>query len=388
MLAGHEFKMALVHEDRRRLSRGRWRHRVRHAFERHLRARRHDRRNAERQRFRTHLDRSQSLELLLPPRFRNHLRRAAHRLVIDLVVPRRELRLEIGFIKKFPGLEERSLHPSDEPLDRALLVSASRRAHLDAHADVDDRLREGRVELLDLAAYAGLRDDGARTIEHGHQRQPAERDEVPREATHDGLDALVLDDRHSDESRVFQAGSEEVNASSAPVEKAHVDLTEVVLRELSGQAFEANDGRRVARSVRGNERVEGGLAARVAVDLGATKELLRRQRRLIAEPTLNDLCEGRGLRRASDASRRGFVVIVHVRDLALPPHASNGVDRGLAALCDVGHREARVEQDLDLVSLEQRDHPLLVAFLCARRAHEDPEHRKHHHPVHSALSFR
>ncbi|GAC1546339.1 MAG: hypothetical protein NVS3B10_10310 [Polyangiales bacterium] len=43
-------------------------------------------------------------------------------------------------------LEERALHPADEPLDAPLLPAAARRAHLDADADVDDRLGERRIE--------------------------------------------------------------------------------------------------------------------------------------------------------------------------------------------------------------------------------------------------
>jgi hypothetical protein len=62
-------------------------------------------------------------------------------------VPRGELRQEIDVVLEFAVLEERALHPADESLDGALLVSAARRAHLDADAEVDDRLREGGVAL-------------------------------------------------------------------------------------------------------------------------------------------------------------------------------------------------------------------------------------------------
>ena len=126
-------------------------------------------------------------------------------------------------------MKNEPLTEADQTLDRSLLPAAPRRAHLDAHADVDDGVRERRIERLDIASFAALLHDGARAIEDGHQRQTAERDEVPRETAHDRLDALVVDDRDGDESRVLQSRSKEVNALLATVDEAHVDVSEVVL---------------------------------------------------------------------------------------------------------------------------------------------------------------
>ena len=82
----------------------------------------------------------------------------------------RELIAEVGFVLEIAVLEERAFHPADEALDRALLVATSRRAHLDADADVDDGLRERGIPCLDLAPFASLRDDGLRPIEDGEER--------------------------------------------------------------------------------------------------------------------------------------------------------------------------------------------------------------------------
>src|SRR5207237_839642 len=122
---------------------------------------------------------------------------------------------------------------TDESLDGALLIAAARRAHLDTDADVDDGLRERGVPRLDVAALAALLHDRLRPIEDCEERQPAECDEVPREAADDGLGALVVDERHRDEAGELEARGEEVHALRAPVDKADVDVAEVVLREFA-----------------------------------------------------------------------------------------------------------------------------------------------------------
>jgi hypothetical protein len=94
-------------------------------------------------------------------------------LVLNLELPDDELRAKIRVVLKLSVLEERALHPADEPLDRAFLVATPWRAHLDADTDVDDCLREGRVELVDtfpsracatVRDVLGLRDASVRHV--------------------------------------------------------------------------------------------------------------------------------------------------------------------------------------------------------------------------------
>jgi hypothetical protein len=198
-------------------------------------------------------------------------------------VPGAQLGAQVGVVLELAVLEERALHPADQPLDGALLVAAARGAHLDANAQVDDGLGEGGVELLDLAALAALLDDGPRAVEDGHQGQSAEGDEVAREAAHDRLDALVVDERDRNEARVLEPRGEEVNALPASVDEGDVDVPEVVLRELAGQPLEAHDGSHARRAQSSDQRVERGLVPRVARLRRATKQLLRRQRGRLCE---------------------------------------------------------------------------------------------------------
>src|SRR5207344_1248767 len=97
-------------------------------------------------------------------------------------------------------------------------------------------------------------------------------------------DALVRHDRHGDEPRVLQPRGEESDALRAAVDVAHVDLPEVVLRELAGEALEANDGHRAWWPEPGYQGVERRLATGVTELIRATQQLLSRQLRLLVEP--------------------------------------------------------------------------------------------------------
>jgi hypothetical protein len=191
-------------------------------------------------------------------------------------VPRCELRSKVDLILELAVLEERALHPADQALDGPLLVTAARRAHLDADAEIHDRLGEGGVELLDLTPLAALLDDRPGAVEHRHERQATEGHEVAGQTAHDRLDTLVVDERDGHEARVLQSRREEVHALPLAVHERHVGMAEVVLRELARQSLEANHGCGARRPHRGHEPIESALAARVACLGRATQELLRR----------------------------------------------------------------------------------------------------------------
>jgi hypothetical protein len=55
--------------------------------------------------------------------------------------------------------QTRARNSGPKSSDGALLVSAAWCAHLDAHSDVDDRLREDLIELLHRATFAALPHD-------------------------------------------------------------------------------------------------------------------------------------------------------------------------------------------------------------------------------------
>ncbi len=253
-------------------------------------------------------------------------------------------------------LEERALHPADESLNGALLIAAARCAHLDADAEVDDRLSEGGVVLLDVAPYAGLLDDRPGAIEDRHQRQSTEGDEVAREIAHDCLDALVVDERDRDEAGVLQSRREEVNAPLAAVDERDVHVPEVVLRELTGQPLEANHGHRAWRSRAGDERIERALVPRVSGLGRATQKLLRRQVRLLGEPLGHTRGEQRRLRRSADPALASLRRVVHFAHVVFALHASDRVERRACLLRDVPMRVARAKKNLDFVALEQGEH--------------------------------
>ena len=178
-------------------------------------------------------------------------------------MPGLELRPEIDLVLELAVLEEGALYPAHEALHRALLIAAPGSAHLNTDANVDDRLREDLIELLDVPPLAALLHDRLRTIEYSHERQAAERNEVTSNATQDRLDSLVFNEGDAREPRVLQTGREEVHALLPTVDEPYVNVPEVVLRKLAGEPFESHHGRRARRPEPRDQRVERGLLSRV-----------------------------------------------------------------------------------------------------------------------------
>lgn len=94
-------------------------------------------------------------------------------------------------------------------------------------------------------------------------------------------DALVVDEGDRNEARVLESRREEVDSLLASVDERHIDVAEVMLRELTGKPLEANHRCRARRPQGGDDRVERALVPRVSSLLRATKQLLRRQVRLL-----------------------------------------------------------------------------------------------------------
>ena len=63
------------------------------------------------------------------------------------------------------------------------------------------------------------------------------------------------------------------HALGAPVEEAHVDVAEVVLRELAREALEADHRPQPLGPQLLDQRVQGALAAGVALELRAAEQL-------------------------------------------------------------------------------------------------------------------
>lgn len=147
------------------------------------------------------------------------------------------------------------------------LVAASRRAHFDADST-------SMIACANVALYSST----ARllplffTIVRGRSntaiRTTTGRYEVSREISDDRLDVFVFDDRDGNEARILQTRREEMHAPLSTIDERDVDVPEVVLRELTRQALEANDGRRTWWTNPRDERVKSSLASRAASSHG------------------------------------------------------------------------------------------------------------------------
>ena len=236
-----------------------------------------DHRDAQREIGGRDLERSEAWPLLGEADGGNHVRRPRRALCIDLAMPLGELRSQIRIVQKAALLEEGALHPADQILHGALLLRTRRPAHLNAESEIERDAGKERIPLCDLAIARPLHRDRSRSIEDRQQRNAAEAREVIHHRPHERFRALVRHDRHFDPPRVLQARGEEVHPSPRAVEKADVDLTEVVLGEFAGQALKPDQGPHGRRSDRCDQLVERRLPARVATQFHPPQNLNRQQ---------------------------------------------------------------------------------------------------------------
>jgi hypothetical protein len=119
------------------------------------------------------------------------------------VVPLGELAPQVVVIEEAPLLEERPLDPTNEVLDRPLLLGAARPAQLDAEAEVEHHRAERRVPLGDGAVLGRRQSDGLGPIEHRQQRQTTPGGEVLDHRADQGFDPLSLSTRLTSTQREY-----------------------------------------------------------------------------------------------------------------------------------------------------------------------------------------
>ena len=301
-MVGHDPHPVPVEVEGRRDADGLRRHRVADAVEQHPPRRSHTNGESEWILSRSEGEWAQARPLLDDPRRGGHSRCPTRANLVHLVVPLRELRLEVGPIVEASDQEEVLLGEPDQVLDGALLLAPPRRAELRDEPVVERDLSEGVVPL-DLVAVAGD-DDRLRVVEDAGQGHTPEGVEGAEEGSDERLDLLVGDKLDVDPSGPLQAAREEVDGLSCPVVVADTDRAEVVLAELTRQPLEANHRRRNRVPQSANHLVDGVLAAGVARLRQATKDLHRREAAVLREDLLNRSLEGIRDRRAAHRAPR------------------------------------------------------------------------------------
>ena len=187
--------------------------------------------------------------------------------------------------------EEGALHEADQILDRSFLLRPVRPAHIDADAELERRVGEGRIPFGDHAVPLPLQRDRLRPIEDAHQRSAAPAVEMLGEVADQRLRRLVRDQRHPDGPRVLQPRGEEADPLDRPVDVLDVHLPEVVLAEFAGQPLEADQRVHRPRPHRRDERVQRALASGVPIDPCAPQDLERRQPWGLAQNLFHEAAE-------------------------------------------------------------------------------------------------
>jgi len=189
-----------------------------------------------------------------------------------------------------------------------IALGATPRAHLDADAHLERRVREALIPLGHLAVVVGAHADGTRAIERGQQRHAAHRGVVRGQRAHAGLDALVGHDRRHDVTRVLEPRHEERQRALAALAVANVDLSESVARDLARHAIVIAQRSRPPRPHARDQRVERALAAVVAGGARARHDLQRPKVRLLQQEVDNECPEGLRLGRAAHSPFQRFFV--------------------------------------------------------------------------------
>ena len=155
--------------------------------------------------------------------------------VVHLVEPLSQLRLKIVAVMEPALLEERTLDPAHQVLDRPLLVGAPRPAHLGREPQLQRGVREDRIPLSHLAVLGPLQGHRLGSVEHRAQRHPAERHEMVGQGADQRLGHLVGHQIDHRPARPLQPRAEESHHLTAAVQVGDPHLAEVVLRELARQ---------------------------------------------------------------------------------------------------------------------------------------------------------
>jgi hypothetical protein len=182
--------------------------------------------------------------------------------------------------------------------------------------------------------------------------------EVVDERTHQCLRLLVRDDRHRRPARVLQARRKEMHALPRAIEEAHVDLSEIVLREFSGETLESHERPHPRRSQRRDQLVQGGLTASVPVQLRAAQNFHGEQSRLARQDVGDDGSKRFRLGGPANRPSPAFGVRIDVRDRRFTFDAADASERDAGELGHLGLRVADSPQDLNFVPFEHVDHPL------------------------------
>src|SRR5262249_31358091 len=141
------------------------------------------------------------------------------------------------------------------------------------------------------------------------------------------------------------------------IEVAHLDLAEVVLRELAGHSFEAHERHCLPGPQLSDQLIERRLATCVALAAKPMQDLDCRKQRLSSEKSVETLAPGCAHAWPSHAALPRRPQIGRIRDRWLPFDPFHGAPRQARLLDDLAHSLARGQQYLNSMPGHGSDHP-------------------------------
>lgn len=221
-------------------------------------------------------------------------------------------------------------------------------------ADLQGGVGKDGIPLGDLAILLPLEGHRLGAIEHRAQGHPAEGHEVIGQGADQRLGRFIGHHGDLDPARPLQTRGKEVDTRGAAVTEADLDLSEIMLGEFTRETLEAHLHLHLTRAQRGDQFVQRGLAASIALQPRPAQDLDREQHRLLPEHVGNQLPVGLGGAGASDAM--GLHDVLELRHRSLQRDTAHGAFVDADEARHIGRRVAGGHQHLDGVAFERREH--------------------------------
>lgn len=147
-----------------------------------------------------------------------------------------ELLGQIEVIDKHTLFEEGGLDPTDQILDRTLLLRLIGPAQFGDKADFEGGLSKGVVPAGDGAVFAPRGGHGFGSVEDASKGNAPKPFTVFANSADKGFCYLIEDNGNSHKPRVLETRRKKENFLFLAIGELHPDLAEIVLRKFSGQA--------------------------------------------------------------------------------------------------------------------------------------------------------
>src|ERR1700756_3464262 len=269
-----------------------------------------------------------------------------------------------------PHFEERGLHKFHQVLYRPFLVGLVRPTQLHPYPHLQRGVGKDRVPFRHLATSIPFQCDGFWSIEHTEQGTPAPTMKMLGQSAYQALYGLVWHQTHTDVAGVLQTRSKEMHATEGAIDELDVVLSEVVLTEFSGQAFETDHGLRRLGTQGSHQFIQSRLATVIARHPNLPKNFPRGQIGFFLQDIDDQFPEIRDDTGSSNVAFCPLSSVVDIDNRILFRDAMYGSRRYSRQTSHFRLRMPGLKQDFYFVAFQHSQHPPPSALLVFQEGAE------------------